>query len=191
MTSYNATHDLAVLGELFTRYSHLTYGLALKYLKPAEAQDAVMDIFEKLPALLQKHTISNFKSWLYSVTKTHCLMHIRSNKNVVDYRNSENIPESSDSFMENEALSHQISEQELSLTKLEKGLKSLNKEQQECLELFYLKECSYDEVVDKTGYDLKKVKSYIQNGKRNLKMYMNTNSIGLISILLQLYYLIK
>lgn len=61
-------------------------------------------------------------------------------------------------------------EDELRFDALEIALKELKADQKTCVELFYLKHMSYGDIVDVTGYDLKKVKSYIQNGKRNLKL---------------------
>lgn len=166
--AYRASRDLRVLGELFSRYSALVYGVCLKYLKDRdEAKDAVMQIFEKLPVSLSEHSIQSFKSWLYVTSRNHCLMKLRAQKGV---RNEE----IKDGFMESELILHleEDSSKEQDLTKLEKCIEQLNEEQKDCVKLFYLKELCYKEIGQKTGMDLKKVKSYIQNGKRNLKICM-------------------
>ena len=49
----------------------------------------------------------------------------------------------------------------------------LNPEQKQTVELFYLQEKSYKEIVDQTGFSMNDVKSYIQNGKRNLKIMLS------------------
>lgn len=166
------------LAPLFKRYMHLVFGVSLKYLKHSEnAQDAVMDIFELLPNLLIKHEVKNFKSWLHTVSKNHCLMQLRKDKGIFEINAEEKINQV---VMESEEELHLKSEHELQLQQMEKGIETLKPEQQECIKLFYLKEKSYQEIVDETGYDLKKVKSHIQNGKRNLKIYLTGNASLLI-----------
>jgi RNA polymerase sigma-70 factor (ECF subfamily) len=44
--------------------------------------------------------------------------------------------------------------------------------------LFYLEQKCYKDIADLTGYDLNKVKSAIQNGKRNLKICMERKENG-------------
>lgn len=154
----------------------------MKYLKNDElAKDAVMDIFEQLPTLLQRHTITNFKSWLHSVAKNHCLMYLRKKKGIIEFNNLEKIEYQ---LMENEDELHLSIEKENELQLLENGVNNLTVEQKKCIELFYLNEKSYSEVVEITGYELKKVKSYLQNGKRNLKLYLMNNKTNTIIIIL-------
>lgn len=141
----------------------------MKYLKDEEkAKDITQQIFEKLLTELPRHEIRNFKSWLHSVAKNTCLMSLRSatEKNIsINY---------SEEFMDLEEFLHQKDkeEKEVELEKLEKAIVSLNKEQRICIELFYLKERTYDEIAGETGFNIKQVKSYLQNGKRNLKIRM-------------------
>ena len=77
-------------------------------------------------------------------------------------------------LMENETLVHLEEEPELesNLSKLENCIGTLAKEQKQCVTLFFLEQKCYKEIVSLTGYDDSKVKSYIQNGKRNLKICM-------------------
>jgi RNA polymerase sigma factor (sigma-70 family) len=138
----------------------------MKYLRNHEdARDAAVDVFEQLLIKLRKHEVSNFKSWLYSVAKNHCLMKLRKGKNHVELQ--ENMVEIVESLPE----LHQQEEagKEEQLKKLEESIPLLNQEQRTCIELFYLKERSYQEIMEQTGFSFKEVKSYIQNGKRNLK----------------------
>lgn len=93
-------------------------------------------------------------------------------------------------FMESQEDLHPIDEKENQLQALEKALENLNKEQQKCVKLFYIKEKSYIEVAEETGYELKKVKSYIQNGKRNLMLQLSKNNISTV-ILLMIYDTLK
>jgi RNA polymerase sigma factor (sigma-70 family) len=159
------------LGVLFTRYTSLVLGTCLKYLKDRdEAKDAVMQVFEKLNQTLKQHEVANFKSWLYVSAKNHCLMQIRARKGKETKEITPNLMESSYVLhLENEP------EMEENLSKLEKCIAELGIEQQRCVRLFYLQEKCYKEVVDDTGFDMNQVKSYIQNGKRNLKLCMERN----------------
>jgi RNA polymerase sigma factor (sigma-70 family) len=162
------------LGVLFTRYTSLVYGTALKYLKDRdEAKDAVMQVFENLNLLLRKHEVTNFKAWLYVTVRNHCLMQLRARKGKEPLRTGEG-KEISEVFMESTYGLHQQSEPELeeNLTKLEKCIAELGMDQQRCIRLFYLQQKCYKEVADETGFVMSQVKSYIQNGKRNLKLCM-------------------
>ena len=166
---YKKEYDLDILGELYKRYTGLVFGVCLKYLKDREeSQDAVMQIFEKLIKSLLEHEITHFKSWLYVTSRNHVLMQLRKKKTV----SLENIPQS---FMEFGAVEHQEDALESNLTKLEKCIETLVEEQKACVSLFYLQSKCYQEINALTGYDLKKVKSYIQNGKRNLKICLEKN----------------
>ncbi len=166
IAKYVATQDIKVLSELYSRYMQLVYGLCLKYFKQQlDAEDAVMEIFEKIQHELLKHEVKNFKSWLYQVSRNFCLMQLRSKKNI---RQWEEIDEQ---VMENHDLLHQNNEEdrEHEIQLMLQQLNLLPEHQKICLQLFYLEKKCYKEIVDQTGFDLKKVKSYIQNGKRKLK----------------------
>ncbi|MBN8576830.1 MAG: sigma-70 family RNA polymerase sigma factor [Cytophagales bacterium] len=168
---YKTTGELAHLGELFSRYKILVYGVCVKYLKDRdEAKDATMQVFEKLIQSLHQHEVENFKSWLYVTTRNHCLMQLRAKK-------GKYMEEFSAERMENQLLLHPEHEPELenNLTKLERCIATLATEQQQCVRLFYLDERCYKEVAETTGFSLNQVKSYIQNGKRNLKLCMEQN----------------
>lgn len=163
---YQQTGDKALIGALFNRYVHLVYGLCLKYLKDRDAaQDTVMTIFESLFKKLLDHDVKYFKSWLYMVAKNYCLMELRKAGTSKDLNGS---------IMESEVFLHPIEEMPADVTDdldaMEKCLEQLRDDQQKCLRMFYLQELSYEEVSTKTTFALKKVKSYIQNGKRNLKI---------------------
>ncbi len=170
---FRSTGDLDYLGRLYERYMHLVFGVCLKYLKDREtSRDATMHIFEKLIVEIPKRDIENFKPWLHVITKNHCLMHLRAEKSKSARR--EKLLEEEAIFMENSIEMHHNNEQVLDsdLDALKKCIDQLKSEQQECIKLFYLEERCYQEISEMTRFDLKKVKSYIQNGKRNLKICM-------------------
>ena len=177
ITEYKNTKNNVLVGILYKRYSHLVLGLSLKYLKDEdEAKDAVMQIFEKLLSDLLKFNIEYFKSWLYSFSKNHCLMIIRTKQSKL--KKEMDLQIHADSFMETESSSHPntVIEKEIQYTKLEKAIEELNEDQRKCIKLFYIKERSYNEIADETGYTINEVKSFIQNGKRNLKIKLEKNS---------------
>ena len=169
LTKYQQTSDLEVLGELYRRYMHLVYGVCLKYLKHREdSKDAVMQIFEHLIEKVGQQEIENFKSWLYVVTKNHCLMALRKQRREREQQ------EKAEAFMEISQEEHHNGEAEtLDLKKLSTALKELPEHQKICLELFYYQDQSYQAISETTGFEIKKVKSYIQNGKRRLKGLMD------------------
>ena len=169
---YQKKGDMAQLGQLYQRYTGLVFGVCMKYLKNEDdSKDAVMQIFEKLIVSLKKHEVSNFKGWLHILTKNHCLMWLRSQKNI-HYKDIQEI-----NLEKNVELTYHLHPNnrpglEKGLEDLKTAITSLPQGQKECIELFYLHEKCYKEIVDITGFELKKVKSYIQNGRRNLKIYM-------------------
>jgi RNA polymerase sigma-70 factor (ECF subfamily) len=168
---YKKNDDLQIVGILYDRYTALTFGVCLKYLKDREeSRDAVMQIFEKLIISLKSHEINVFKGWLYVTARNHCLMQLRARK-------GKNFEELSPFLMETGGNGHheQGAEIEGNLSRLEKCMEALASEQKQCVQLFYLQQKCYREITESTGYDLNKVKSYIQNGKRNLKICMERN----------------
>lgn len=169
LNKYQQTQDLQVLGALYHRYMHLVYGVCLKYLKnPEDSKDAVMQIFEKLIGQVNRQEIDNFKSWLYVVSKNHCLMELRQQKKwIISKENDQVVMEIIDDLHPNGE------EKELDLERLSQALLNLPEHQKQCVELFYYQNKSYQEIAEETGYEIKKVKSYIQNGKRKLKGLMN------------------
>ena len=169
LQKYLETGNLEILGELYNQYIHLVYGVCLKYLNDREeSKDAVNKIFENLIVEIPKFEIQNFRSWLYVVTKNYCLMQLRKDK--TEKKRFEKY--SADIFMESTEVSHPIDEApDSSLEKsLKRCLEKLKKEQQECIQLFYYENKCYQEISDLLKLEQKKVKSYIQNGKRNLKI---------------------
>ncbi len=174
--AYRSTKNLEVLGVLYKRYMHLVFGLCLTYLKDKDdSKDAVMQIFEVLVDEVPRFEIRNFKSWLYGVSKNHCLMKIRkdhSEKNRFEKFSAE-------TFMESTQQLHPIDEtgSEVLQVHLKDCIEQLKKEQRQCIELFYYKQHCYREIAEALKQDENKVKSYIQNGKRNLKICLESKSI--------------
>jgi RNA polymerase sigma-70 factor (ECF subfamily) len=161
------------VGVLFERYSHLVYGVCIEYLRDEdESKDAVLNIFEQLLADLKKHEIENFKGWLCKVAKNYCLLKIRARKTEVK-RNSDYLAgEAETALPEDEDNRNRLLAEQLRLDKLPEAVASLGEEQKTCIRLFYLEEKSYKEISERTGFNQNQVKSHIQNGKRNLKIFL-------------------
>lgn len=172
--SYQQNRQMDVLAELYQRYMELVYGVCLKYLPDAEsAKDAVMNIFEELVRKLHNHEVDNFRGWLHTLAKNHCLMQLRSRKNIKITELTTVVVQSEENLHLNGEL-----EKEEHFEKMESCLRTLPAEQKQCVELFYLQGKSYNEIVETTGFDWKQVRSFIQNGRRNLKICMEKTVQG-------------
>lgn len=169
---YKASGNSEVLGELYQRYMELVYGVCLKYFKePEDAKDCVMNIYEELTGKLRKHEVENFKGWLYQLTKNHCLMKLRRKKII-----PVNIDVTTVQSEENLHLDG-VFEKEENFKQMEYCLGQLGAEQRQAIELFYLQNKCYKEIAETTGIEVNKVRSFIQNGRRNLKICMEKQTI--------------
>lgn len=176
LLQFKSTGDLTYLEDLFGRYIHLVYGTCLRYLKVREkSQDAVMDIFEKLSVKLKKHEVSQFKSWLYTLTRNHCLMIIRKESRVVE--------QPMDLFsqnLHNNIMDFQVDYHPYDVDNIAEDrkqhlagcLEKLKQSQKDCLQLFFFQEMCYREIATALKMTIEKVKSNLQNGKRNLRYCM-------------------
>jgi RNA polymerase sigma factor (sigma-70 family) len=164
---YLKNKESKIIDELYKRYSHLVFGVCLKYLKQKEnAEDTTLEIFYQLGNKIEKQTIQNFKSWLFIITKNTCLMQLRKkNPQFIEIDNAQVSEDYGDSLRSKEI-------NELKLNLLEEALVELNTDQHFCIRAFYLEKKSYDEIVKDSNYSLNEVKSFIQNGKRNLKIIL-------------------
>jgi len=164
LDKFYSDNDTRWLGMVLQRYTFLLLGVCMKYLKNEElAKDAVQQIFLKAITELGKYKVAYIKSWLYMIAKNHCLMKLRDKQIFIPV-------ETKPDLAAQEADHAERNEKEATLTLLENALEELNEEQKTCVTLFYLQKKSYQEIVDMTGFSLLQVKSYIQNGKRNLKI---------------------
>lgn len=167
---YKEKQSSMIFGEIYRRYGHLVFGTAMKYLKNKhDAEDTTMIVFEKIREKLVEHNIQHLSSWIYMVTKNECLMVLRKNNHTTVE-------------LTTEIKSESPSDQELYIQKdiqyelLEKAIDELKEEQQNCIRLFYLDQKSYQEITNLLDLDIKKVKSAIQNGKRNLRINLERNN---------------
>jgi RNA polymerase sigma factor (sigma-70 family) len=173
LSAYRQTGDVGLLGEVYAPYMEMVFAICYKYLRDEdESKDAVMQIFEKLVQDLKIHEVGNFKSWLHSVARNHCLMQLRSKRVFVG---SEEINEENTTWDLQTNESEDIFTLDRQLNSLSKCMQSLVSEQRVSIQLFYVEEKCYRDICNETGFDFNKVKSYIQNGKRNLKICMDKN----------------
>jgi len=181
IVNYKTSGDKQLVGELFKRYTNFVFSVCMKYLKNSyDSEDATMQIFEKLFTDLQRFEVANFKSWLHVIAKNYCMMKLRKpNREIY-----------TDNFVEKDFdLHHEAAnEKEQQLLALEKAIAELPADQRNCVELFYINQKSYKEIIEQTGYDYNKVKSYIQNGKRNLQLKLQHI---VVTIILILFYIFK
>lgn len=165
---YVTDKDPHWIGALLERYTLLLFGVCMKYLKnEEEAKDAVQQIFLKVLSEAGKYRIDYFKSWLYMVAKNYCLMKLRSRQGKITKEINE---DAIAAIKENDK--NDLFENEATYELLEEAINQLSEEQRQCVILFYLQKNSYSQISEKTGYSIMQVKSYIQNGKRNLKQLM-------------------
>ena len=164
LEKFYSDHDNQWLGIVLQRYTLLLLGVCMKYLKnEEEAKDAVQQIFLKAITELGKYKVVYIKSWLYMVARNHCLMKLRDKHVFISV-------EENTQLTAPETDRKELADKEVTLTLLESSLEELNPEQKTCVTLFYLQKKSYQEIVTITGFNLLQVKSYIQNGKRNLRI---------------------
>ncbi len=169
LEKFYESHDNKWLGILLERYTLLLLGVCMKYLKNQEdAKDSVQQIFLKAITELQKYRVDYFKSWIYMVAKNHCLMKIRDRQGKTNTALNEKLTLTPEETADRQALLQNDTTLDLMTT----ALQELNTEQKRCVTLFYLQQKSYQEISDQTGYSMMQVKSYIQNGKRNLKILL-------------------
>lgn len=169
---YKKSANQEYLASVYLRYNHLVYGTCMKYLKdPETAKDAVMNIYHELLIKIKAHEVENFRSWLYVFTKNHCLMKLRSDKKMITV-------EFTSALVQSEDFSHldTMLEKENDFKKLENCIASLPEDQKHSIRYFYMDNKCYNEIVELTGFEWGKVRSLIQNGRRNLKICMEKNA---------------
>jgi RNA polymerase sigma factor (sigma-70 family) len=156
------------LGILLQRYTLLLFGVCMKYIKQEEeAKDCVQQIFVKIITELPKYKVEYFKSWIYTIARNHCLMKLRD-----QHGRSAVLSDTMLAAWDEEPEKNKHLEKDQLLEMMGQSLEELGKEQKLCVTLFYLEKKSYQEIAETTRFSLLQVKSYIQNGKRNLKLLM-------------------
>lgn len=168
---YKESKNLEVLTELYQPYMPLIYGTALKYLKnQGEAEDVVMDLYEKISKKILTSEIQSFHAWIYMVAKNHCLEILRKKSRISDKENKAFVVYSEQVYHPDSDIS------ETTLGVLRHCLDELDALQKACIEMFYYQKSSYIEIAEALGLDYNQVRSRIQNGRRNLKICIDENT---------------
>jgi RNA polymerase sigma-70 factor (ECF subfamily) len=168
VAAYRKSGDLKILAQLYQSYLDLLYGVCLKYLADSEtAKDAVMEIFEELAVKLLRHEVSHFKGWLYTLAKNHCLMQLRASGRIKLHPFDPEFVQTAEEMHLNDKM-----EKEARLDRLSGCMETLSAEQKAAVSLFYLENKCYKEIETITGFDWNKVRSLVQNGRRNLRICM-------------------
>ena len=163
---YLKSEDMAHLGKLYQRYMEMVYGVCLKYLRnEGLAEDAVMNIFEEVAEKVKKHEIAAFRGWLYVLSRNHCLMQLRKEKK---NKKLDSTLKSMYSPSEMHPFAGEVKNEDKG-QRLRDCLDTLKVEQKDCVELFYYQDYSYKEIAEMKKESVGKIRSFIQNGRRNLK----------------------
>lgn len=167
LARYRNDGDAEWFAALYLRYAELVYGVALRYLRnPADAEDAVMQLFEELLVKVRRHDIGCFRTWLHAVTRNHCLTELRRKGKMP----AATLPlQLCDEAATTDRLADEAARERLSDT-LARCLERLPEPQRRSIRLFFFDRLSYADIAAATSWQTKSVKSYIQNGKRNLRL---------------------
>ncbi|MCB0637390.1 MAG: RNA polymerase sigma factor, partial [Lewinella sp.] len=159
--------------EIFRRYHVEVYGLCLYLLREASlSQDLTLQIFAKAFTELSGAEVSQLRPWLLALTRNTCLNHLKQAKKRQQARQDwqARTGEQNMLYAENRALeTFSLLQEPGDDDRLHALLATLPAEQRRCLELFYWEGLSYREIAARTGFAEKQVKSYLQNGKRQLR----------------------
>lgn len=162
---YRQSADNQWLGVLLERHTLLLLGVAMKYLKDKDqAHDAVQQVFIKTLTRFPDDPVQNFKGWLYILMRNHCLGVLRSSNHFAPEEVLNGLP-----APETKTQEEWINDEKMR-QHMHQALQSLNPDQQTCIRLFYMEQRSYKEIMEHTNFSFDQVKSYVQNGKRNLKI---------------------
>lgn len=177
---FNDTNENQYFGYLYDRYLPMVYGVCLKYLKDIEkTKDAVMNIYEMLTLRISFYEVRSFKPWLYQVVKNHCIQQLKEKKDKFSLEYNSDIMESDPILSllseEENSENNENSENSEKLLKLENCIEKLPETQKNSIKNFFFSKKSYAEISENTGFELRSIKSFIQNGKRNLKICLEEN----------------
>mgnify|MGYP000282243201 CR=1 FL=1 len=164
--AYQETQEQAAFAALSSRYLYKSYLVCLSYMKnEQDAEDAALDVWNSLPAKIKAHSIQQFKPWLYTVLRNHCFHLLKLAKRYQFVELTEKSGQEGVEFPHYDPLNEERDTYEL----LDEALEALDPEQRQCIVLFYFQDKSYRETARQMGVAEKKVKTLLQNGRRNLR----------------------
>jgi RNA polymerase sigma-70 factor, ECF subfamily len=173
MARYRAGDTSRALGILYERYMPMVYGVCVKILRDSgRAEDAVMGVYEELARKLPDHEVSSFRGWLYVLARNYALMEWRKDqRNPTDHH----APDQMHLFDAVEPVFDV--EMPQTAAPLQSCLEELNQHQRQCVQWFYYEDKSYQEIAELIAEDLGKVRSFIQNGRRNLRNCLERHGV--------------
>ena len=170
LSKFVESGDQEYISILYQRYMHLVYGSCLKYYKNAsDAEDAVMDIYEKIVRKIPGSNVQYFKSWLFTVTRNHCLEQLRKKSNHAEKENQAHVMHYQEEFHPDDV------DKDKEVDVLHECIEKLGRSQKQCVQLFYFQKLSYNEISTQLELTMGQVRSNIQNGRRNLRICMDEN----------------
>lgn len=171
---YRETQDQNYVVALFERYAHLIQSVCLKHLKnPDDCKDATVDIYLLLLDRLLGQEVDYFNSWLYVVVRNYCRSYLNKKKRQPTSRLDDEELELQ--LWKIGSYEHLSSDSDRNETKhrVRAAVQELRQEQRNCITGRYFDGKTYREIAAEFGYSEKSVKSYIENGRRNLRIKLS------------------
>ena len=165
--------------EEFTRfvqsYRDRALSLAIRLVKDsALAEDAVQDAFMKAYRQLSSFRgDAEVSTWFYRIVYTTCLNVLRKERRMPRF---ESLPEE-ETFVGMDAGIVESIDQEDLLKAVDSILEDMAPLYAVVLDLFYVKDCGYDEIVKVTGMPLGTVKTRLNRGRKMLKDALEVESL--------------
>ena len=166
--SYLESKDVTYLGRLYETYKQSIFLHCLKMVGHEEdakdlASETFIRAFDRIEGFKPG---SPFLPWLMRIATNLCIDHLRKKNRHTFYEFDES---HSAIAIQNES---EPKEPMISGERIIEMLKQLKPSQKRCFCLFYIHNLTYKQIAELTGYPLGRVRSYIQNGKRNFKLLM-------------------
>lgn len=162
-----ASGDGAAVRDIVEAFQQRAMSLALRMLKDrSSAEDAVQESFIRMYRSLSNFRYdSQFSTWFYRIVYTTCLNVLRAQRRMplMDPLDEETAPV----WIEPEVFDHL--DRSLIESVLMEEFANMSPTYAAVMDLFYVKECSYEEIVRVTGMPLGTVKTRLNRGRAVLR----------------------
>lgn len=169
------SQDQRFFNEFYSRFNHVIFLNACKFLDSSRTHDIVSEVLTAITSHKNPDQIKSVTNYLFRTTKNKCLNLLEKEAKRRSSIEQFKIENNSSNFMEFNNLEPLYS-REHKYQKLEEAIKTLSEDQQLCINLFYLENQSYKQIVNNTSLSSKAVKSAIQNGKRRLLKLLSSKN---------------
>jgi RNA polymerase sigma-70 factor, ECF subfamily len=175
--------ELEKFEEFMKNYQDMVYGTALRLLgNETDAQDIAQTVFlkayEAFGSLGQSPSAGG---WLKTVTRNLCLNHLTRYRNrwrfFSEMRTEEDEPDFSETIAAPEAVEQGLDEADQRRL-LGEALHKLAASQRVPLVLYHFENLSYEEIAERLGVSLSKIKTDIHRGRLALKRYLRPGLLG-------------